>query len=215
MESYDCVVPLAVAATCALLAACEPDLPPVQAGPPIPPGPTPGEVAELATAQMRYRQGLATGDGNAVATANETFRQIPREIFSRQNPTLFDAKLVCERNQVAGPTATVVASPFGPQCRNIEWRYKDAAIGGERMCALVPAFGGLDVNLRGPALQHERPRQARNVGPKRCAGQPLAICAMADPDGGRIDLGLVRDLPTVAAAGHFHRLLRSPAASGG
>jgi hypothetical protein len=75
---------------------------------------------------MRYRQGLATGDGNAVATANETFRQIPREIFSRQYPTLFDAKLVCERNQVAGPTATGVASPFGPQCRNIEWRYKEA-----------------------------------------------------------------------------------------
>jgi hypothetical protein len=49
----------------------------------------------------------------------------------------------------------------------------------------------------------------RNVGPKRCAGQPLAICTMADPDGGRIDLGLVRDLPVVAAAGHFHRLLRS------
>ena len=117
---------LAVAATCVLLAACEPNLPPVQASQPIPPGPTPGEVAELATAQMRYRQGLATGDGNAVATANETFRQIPREIFSRQYPTLFDAKLVCERNQVAGPTATGVASPFGPQCRNIEWRYKEA-----------------------------------------------------------------------------------------
>jgi hypothetical protein len=34
--------------------------------------------------------------------------------------------LVCERTQVAGPTATGVASPFGPQCRNIEWHYKAA-----------------------------------------------------------------------------------------
>ena len=118
---------LAVVATCALLAACEPSSPPVQALPPIPPGPTSNEVADYATAQMHYRQGLATGDGNAVATANETFRQIPREIFSRQNPTRFDAKLVCERNRVAAPTATkVVPSPFGPECRNIEWRYNEA-----------------------------------------------------------------------------------------
>jgi hypothetical protein len=69
-----------VAATFALLAACEPDLPPVQVGQPIPPGPAPGELADYATAQMQYRLGLAAGNGDAVKKANETFYQIPREI---------------------------------------------------------------------------------------------------------------------------------------
>jgi hypothetical protein len=119
---------LAVVAVFALLAACEPNLPPAEAGQPIPSGPTPGELDDYATAQMQYRFGLATGNGDAVAKANETFRQIPREIFFRQDPRLFDAKLVCERNQVAGGTATSVAAPFGPQCRNIEWRYNEATI---------------------------------------------------------------------------------------
>jgi|SRR5271154_2682948 hypothetical protein len=109
---------LAVIAACALLGACAPA--PEQA---IPPGPNPAEVADYATAQMRYREGLATGNGDTVASAVETFRQIPREIFFRQDPRLFDAKLVCERNQVA---ATGVATPFGPQCQNIEWRYNEA-----------------------------------------------------------------------------------------
>jgi hypothetical protein len=76
---------LAVAAAFALLAACEPSLPPVEAGQPIPPGPTPGELADYATAQMQYRFGLATGNGDVVAEANETFRQIPAEIFFRQD----------------------------------------------------------------------------------------------------------------------------------
>src|SRR5271168_4034689 len=102
---------LAIAAAFALLAACEPNLPP--AGQPIPPGPTPEEVANYATAQMQSRFGLATGNGDAVAKANETFRQIPSEIFFRQDPRLFDAKLVCERNQVAGRTATASFSDRG------------------------------------------------------------------------------------------------------
>src|SRR5271170_1246316 len=80
---------LAVAAAFALLAACEPNLPSDQAVQPIPPGPTSSELADYATAQMQYRFGLATGNGDTVAEANETFRQIPREIFFRQNPRLF------------------------------------------------------------------------------------------------------------------------------
>jgi len=119
---------LAVAAAFALLAACEPNLPSDQVVQPIPPGPTSGELADYATAQMRYRLGLATGNGDALATANETFRQIPREILSRQDPTLFDAILVCERNQVGGRTAAGVSTPFQPQCQNIEWRYNEATI---------------------------------------------------------------------------------------
>jgi hypothetical protein len=119
---------LAVAAAFTLLAACEPNTPSDQAVRPIPPGPTSGELADYATAQMRYRFGLAAGNGDAVAQANETFRQIPREIFLRQDPRLFDAKLVCERNQVAGRTATGVPTLFEPKCQNIEWRYKEATI---------------------------------------------------------------------------------------
>ena len=111
---------LSLVAAFTLLAACEPNLPPDQAGPPIPPGPTPGELADYATAQMQYRLGLATGNGDAVRKANETFYQIPREIFSRQDPRLFAAEVVCERYLVA---ANSIPSP---QCRDIEWRYNDA-----------------------------------------------------------------------------------------
>ena len=113
----------AVAAVCALLAACAPA--PVQA---IPPGPTPDEVANYATGQMQYRFGLATGNGDAVAEASETFRQIPREIFSRQDPKLFEAEVGCERYRVAGPAATgrSVSTPIEQQCQNIEWRYNEA-----------------------------------------------------------------------------------------
>ena len=114
-----------VAAAGALLAACAPSSAPVQA---IPPGPTPDEVANYATAQMQYRFGLAIGNGDAVAEANETFRQISREIFSRQDPKLFEAEVVCERYPVAGPAATGRSVPtlIEPQCQNIEWRYNEA-----------------------------------------------------------------------------------------
>jgi hypothetical protein len=113
----------AVAAACALLAACA-----SHPAPAIPPGPTPDEVANYATAQMQYRFGLATGNGDAVAKANETFRQIPLEIFSRQDPKLFEAEVVCERYRMAGPAAAgrSVSTLIEPQCQNIEWRYNEA-----------------------------------------------------------------------------------------
>ena len=76
------------------------------------------------------------------------------------------------------------------------------------MGALVPALGGLDVDLRRPAFQHERPRQTRDVGAKRRTGQLLAIGAVADPNRSRIDLCLVRDVPTMTPASHLHHLLR-------
>ena len=108
-----------VAAAFALLAACEPNLPPVQEAQAIPPCPTPGELADYATAQMQYRLGLATGNGDAVKRASETFYQIPREIFSRQDPRLFAAEVVCDGLVVANSMPT-------PLCQNIEWRYNEA-----------------------------------------------------------------------------------------
>jgi hypothetical protein len=118
----------AVAAACALLAACAPYPAPVPAVQAIPPGPTPEEVANYATAQMQYRFGLATGNGDAVTEADETFRQISREIFSRQDPKLFEAEVVCERYRVAGSAATGRSVPtlIQPQCQNIGWRYNEA-----------------------------------------------------------------------------------------
>jgi hypothetical protein len=112
----------AVAAACALLAACASYPAPVQA---IPPGPNPDELAYYAEAQTQYRIGLATGNDDAVAEANETFRQIPRAIFYRQDPATFKAELLCERYRVPGPAPTGRNMPtlFEPQCRNIEWRY--------------------------------------------------------------------------------------------
>ena len=55
----------AVAAACALLAACASYQAPVPAVQAISPGPTPDEVADYSTAQMQYRYGLATGNGEA------------------------------------------------------------------------------------------------------------------------------------------------------
>ena len=118
----------AVVAACGLLAACASYTAPAQAVQANPPGPTPDEVANYATAQMQHRFGLATGNGDVVAKANETFRQIAREIFSRQDPKLFEAEVICERYRVAGPTATAgsVSTRTEPQCQNIEWRYNEA-----------------------------------------------------------------------------------------
>jgi hypothetical protein len=115
----------AVAAVFALLAASAPYSGPVQA---IPPGPTPDELANYATAQMQCRFGLATGNGDAVAEANETFRQIPGEIFARQDPRLFEAEIVCERYRAPGAAATSrsTLTLLEPQCQSIEWRYNAA-----------------------------------------------------------------------------------------
>ena len=115
----------AIVAAFVLLAACAPV--PVQ---PIPPGPTPGEVADYATAQMHYRLGLATGNDDTVEKANKTFRQIPREIFFRQDPRLFEAEVVCERYKVPGPAiiGLTTPTPYEPQCQNIGWRYNEATI---------------------------------------------------------------------------------------
>ena len=114
---------IGLAAACALVAACASSPPPIQA---LPPGPTTEEVTEYAVAQTRYRSGVATGNGDEVAEAQQTFRQILREIFSRQDPKLFAAEVVCEQFPVAAPAADSMPTPFEPQCRNIEQHYNAA-----------------------------------------------------------------------------------------
>jgi hypothetical protein len=115
-------------ATCALLAGCAQPPPPVQA---LPPGPTPEEVIDYATAEAQYRAAKASGDGDVVAHAENTFWSISQEILSRQDPGLVDAWEVCERYRVAAPhNQGDVRSTFEPQfvrdCENIDRRY-DAA----------------------------------------------------------------------------------------
>jgi hypothetical protein len=120
---------LPAAAACALLAACAQPTP-VQ---PLPPGPTPGEVADYARAQSHYRSGLASGNGDLVIEATDTFSLIAREVLSRQDPRLFDAQVVCERYQVAGPryrrdTQTTYDQQFVQDCQPISRHYNQATM---------------------------------------------------------------------------------------
>jgi hypothetical protein len=113
-----------MAAACAVLAACAQPAP-VQ---PLPPGPTPDEVADYARAQARYRSGLASGNGDVVAQATNTFSLIAREILSRQDPSLFDAWLVCERYRVSGPRdggglRSTYETQFVQDCQRVDGRY--------------------------------------------------------------------------------------------
>jgi hypothetical protein len=120
---------LSAAAGCALLACAQPPAP-VQ---PLPPGPTPEEVADYARAQAQYRAGLASGNGDVVTQATNTFSGIAGEILSRQDPSLFGARVVCERYRVAAPRdrramQTTYEPPLVQDCEQIGWRYDQAAI---------------------------------------------------------------------------------------
>jgi hypothetical protein len=116
--------PAFMAAACAVLAACAQPAP-VQ---PLPPGPTPDEVADYARAQAQYRSGLASGNGDVVAQATNTFSLIASEILSRQDPSLFDARLVCERYRVSGPRdgrglRSTYETQFVQDCKRVDGRY--------------------------------------------------------------------------------------------
>jgi hypothetical protein len=116
--------PAFMATACAVLAACAQPAP-VQ---PLPPGPTPDEVADYARAQAQYRSGLASGNGDVVAQATNTFSLIANEILSRQDPSLFDARLVCERYQVSGPhdgrgLRSTYETQFVQDCQRVDGRY--------------------------------------------------------------------------------------------
>ena len=118
------------AAACVLLAACAQPATPVQA---LPPGATPEEVVGYARAQAQYRSAQASGNDDVVMQAANTFLSISQEILSRQDPRLFDARVVCERYRVAGPRdPRDVRSTFEPQfvqdCEHIDWRYNEATI---------------------------------------------------------------------------------------
>ena len=118
------IAPAFMAAACAVLAACAQPAP-VQ---PLPPGPTPDEVADYARAQARYRSGLASGNGDVVAQATNTFSLIASEILSRQDPSLFDAWLVCERYRVSGPRdggglRSTYETQFVQDCQRVDGRY--------------------------------------------------------------------------------------------
>jgi hypothetical protein len=120
---------LPAVAACALLAACAQPTP-VQ---PLSPGPTPGEVADYARAQAHYRSGLASGNDDLVIKATDTFSLIAREVLSRQDPRLFNAQVVCESYQVAGPqyrrdTQTTYDPQFVQDCQRISWRYNQATV---------------------------------------------------------------------------------------
>ena len=117
-----------IAAACALLAACAPPPTPVRA---LPPGATPEEVADYARALARYRAARASGNGDVATQAVDTWSSIAEEILSRQDPGLFEARMVCERYRVAGPRDPPdVRSSFAPQfvrdCQHIDWRYNQA-----------------------------------------------------------------------------------------
>jgi len=121
--------PAFMMAVCAVLAACAQSAPaPVQ---PLPPGPTSDEVADYARAQEQYRFGVASGNGDLVAQATNTFSLIAREVVSRQDPSLFDARLVCERYQVSGlrddrGAGSTYQTQFGRDCQRVDGRYNQA-----------------------------------------------------------------------------------------
>src|SRR6266446_8551732 len=116
-----------IAAACALLAACAPP-PPVR---PLPPGATPEEVADYARALAQYRWARASGNDDVLMQAVDTWSGISEEILLRQDPGLFDARMVCERYRVAGPKDPPdERSTFAPQfvrdCQHIDRRYNQA-----------------------------------------------------------------------------------------
>jgi hypothetical protein len=85
-------------------------------------------VIDYSIAQAQYRTAKASGNGDAVTHAENTFWGISQEILSRQDPGLVAAWEVCERYRVATPhNRRDLRSTFEPQfvrdCENIDRRY--------------------------------------------------------------------------------------------
>jgi hypothetical protein len=90
-------------------------------------------VADYARAQTHYRSGLASGNGDLVIKATDTFSLVAQEVLSRQDPSLFDAQVLCQRHQSAGPqyrrdTQTSYDPQFVQDCQRISWRYNQATM---------------------------------------------------------------------------------------
>jgi len=116
------------------VSACAQPAAPVQ---PLPPGPTADEVADYARAPTQYRSGLASGNGDVVAPATNTFSVIAREILSRQDPSVFDAPLVCEKYQVRGPRdgrgpRSTYETQFVQDCQRVDRRYSQETVATRR-----------------------------------------------------------------------------------
>src|SRR5271170_776536 len=73
------------------------------------------------------------------------------------------------------------------------------------MGALVAAFGGLDVDPGTSGPQHETGCGRLYIDPIGGAGERLAISAVTNPHGARVDLGFKTNLPAVATAFDFHK----------
>jgi hypothetical protein len=117
-----------IAAACVLLAACASPSPPVR---PLSPGATPAEIADYARALAHYRWAQASGNDDLVAQAVDTWSSIAEEILSRQDPGLFEARMICERYRALEPRNPRDMRPtFAPQfvrdCQHIDWRYDQA-----------------------------------------------------------------------------------------
>ena len=104
---------------------------------------------------------------------------------------------------VDGTHPQAIGRGVGARSRRID---RCAAFGAEPVRPLVPAFSGLDVDLRGAALQNKRAGQARHIRTKGGPSEGLTISAMADPDLGWVDFGLEADLTAMATPVDFHRL---------
>jgi hypothetical protein len=85
-------------------------------------------VADYSRALAQYRAGLASGNGDIVTQATNTFSLIAEEILSRQDPSLFDAWMVCERYPADGSrdrrnSRSSYQPQFVQDCRRIDGRY--------------------------------------------------------------------------------------------
>jgi hypothetical protein len=117
-----------IVAAGALLAACAPPPTPVRA---LPPGATPEEVADYARALAQYRWARASGNDDVVTQAVDTWSGISEEILSRQDPGLFEGRIVCERYRISAPrdpsdARSTVAPQFVRDCQDIDRRYNQA-----------------------------------------------------------------------------------------
>jgi hypothetical protein len=113
---------------------------------PIPPGPSPAEIADYAAAQAQNRRGQATGNDDDIAQTLYSSRQISATILARQDPRLFDAYSLCESYRVAGPRGRLgMPSDLEPQfvrsCDRIAGRYdqETAAIRGDLEARIAAA----------------------------------------------------------------------------
>src|SRR5262249_33384955 len=95
-----------------------------------------------------------------------------------------------------------VAPPFALGRRRIDGR---SAARAERVGAPRAAVGGLYVDLGLAAENAERGRRRGHVRAERRASELLAVGAMADANGARIDLRRKRDLAAMTAAVDAHR----------